>query len=124
MQPLCCRNFSAAKILPNPKLKNKRKIFIGGFSKQHGFASHEFLVVRGNGMGISMEWPAHPSLVRGWGCVTVIHTLSLKAERAKGHKYSFCKWIVSNYKIHVQSKFLKASILKLLNSSITKFIGQ
>ena len=50
MQPLCCRNFSAAKILPNPKLKNKRKKkFIGGFSKQHGFASQEFLVVRGNG---------------------------------------------------------------------------
>ena len=51
MQPLCCRNFSVAKILLNPKLKNKRKIFIGGFSKQHGFASQEFLVVRGNGWG-------------------------------------------------------------------------
>ena len=51
MQPLCCQNFSAAKILPNPKLKNKRKFFIGGFSKQCGFASHEFLVVRGNGWG-------------------------------------------------------------------------
>ena len=41
--------FSAAKILPNPKLKNKRKIFIQGRSKQYGFASQEFLVVRGNG---------------------------------------------------------------------------
>ena len=51
MQSSCCRSFSAAKILPNPKLKNKRKIFIGGFSKQYGFASQEFLVVRGNGWG-------------------------------------------------------------------------
>ena len=51
MQLSCCRSFSAAKILPNPKLKNKRKIFIGGFSKQYGFASQEFLVVRGNGWG-------------------------------------------------------------------------
>ena len=41
--------FSAAKILQNPKLKNKRKIFMGGFSKKYGFASQEFLVVRGNG---------------------------------------------------------------------------
>ena len=40
--------FSAAKILPNPKLKNKRKIFIQGRSKQYGFASQGFLVVRGN----------------------------------------------------------------------------
>ena len=35
---ICSRHaaevFSAAKILPNPKLKNKRKFFIGGFSKQ------------------------------------------------------------------------------------------
>ena len=51
VQPSCCRNFSAAKILPNPKLKNKRKIFIQGRSKQYGFASQEFLVVRGNGLG-------------------------------------------------------------------------
>ena len=51
MQPSCCRSFSAAKILPNPKLKNKRKICIGGLSKQYGFASQEFLVVRGNGWG-------------------------------------------------------------------------
>ena len=28
MQPSCCRSFSAAKILPNPKLKNKRKFFL------------------------------------------------------------------------------------------------
>ena len=51
MQPSCCRSFSAAKILPNLKLKNKRKIFIGGFSKQYGFASQELLVVRGNDWG-------------------------------------------------------------------------
>ena len=51
MQSSCCRSFSAVKILPNPKLKNKRKIFIGGFSKQCGFASQEFQVVRGNGWG-------------------------------------------------------------------------
>ena len=43
--------FSAAKILPNPELKNKRKIFIRGFSKQYDFASQGFLVVRGNGWG-------------------------------------------------------------------------
>ena len=43
--------FFAAKILPNPKLKNKRKFFIQGRSKQYGFASQEFLVVRGNGWG-------------------------------------------------------------------------
>ena len=30
-------------------LKIKEKNFIGGFSKQYGFASQEFLVVRGNG---------------------------------------------------------------------------
>ena len=45
------RSFSAAKILPNPKLENKRKIFNGGLSKQYGFASQGFLVVRGNGWG-------------------------------------------------------------------------
>ena len=49
MQPSCCRSFSAVKILPNPKLKDKRKNFIEGFSKQYGFASQEFRVVRGNG---------------------------------------------------------------------------
>ena len=52
---ICSRHaaevFSAAKILLNPKLKNKRNIFIGGFSKQYVFASQEFLVVRGNGWG-------------------------------------------------------------------------
>ena len=45
------RFFSAAKILPNPKLKKKEKNFIRGLSKQYGFASQEFLVVRGNGWG-------------------------------------------------------------------------
>ena len=49
MQLSCCRSFSAAKVLPNPKLKNKRKSFIGGLSKQYGFVSQGFLVVRGNG---------------------------------------------------------------------------
>ena len=42
------RFFPLLRFLPNPKLKNKRKIFIGGFSKQYVFASKEFLVVRGN----------------------------------------------------------------------------
>ena len=51
MQPSCCRGFSAAKILPNPKLKNKRNFFIEGCSKQCGFASQEFLDVRGNDWG-------------------------------------------------------------------------
>ena len=60
MQLSCCRGFSAAKILPNPKLKNKRKFFIGGFSKQYGFASQEFLVVRGNGWGFRWSgWHNH-----------------------------------------------------------------
>ena len=51
MQPSCCRSFFAVKILPNPKLKNNRKFFIGGLSKQYGFASQGFLVVRDNGWG-------------------------------------------------------------------------
>ena len=63
MQSSCCQGFTAAKILPNPKLENQRKIFIRGLSKQYGFASQEFLVVRGNGWGFSVEWPAHPPLV-------------------------------------------------------------
>ena len=41
--------FTVAKILPNPKLEKERKICIRGLSKQYGFASQEFLVVRGNG---------------------------------------------------------------------------
>ena len=48
-QPSCCGSFTAAKILPNPKLEKERKIFIQGLSKQYGFASQKFLVVRGNG---------------------------------------------------------------------------
>ena len=28
MQPSCCRGFSAAKILQNPRLEKERKIFI------------------------------------------------------------------------------------------------
>ena len=69
MQPACYRGFSAAKILPNPKLKNKRKFFIGGFSKQYDFASQEFLVVRGNGWGFL--WSGrHTRRWKGWGCVT------------------------------------------------------
>ena len=34
VQPLCCRSFSAAKILPNPKLKKKikEKFFYAEFS--------------------------------------------------------------------------------------------
>ena len=36
MQPSCCRSFSAAKILPNPKLEkkiNKRKFFYMRFKQ-------------------------------------------------------------------------------------------
>ena len=51
MQPSCCRGFTAANILPNPKLEKERKNFIRGLSKQYGFASRGFLVVRGNGWG-------------------------------------------------------------------------
>ena len=51
MQPLCCQGFSAAKILPNPKLEKERKNFIRGLRKEYGFVSQEFLVVRGNGWG-------------------------------------------------------------------------
>ena len=40
----------AAEILSNPKLE-KGKIFIGVFSKQYGFASQKFLVVRDYGLG-------------------------------------------------------------------------
>ena len=58
-----CQGFTAAKILPNPKLENQRKIFIRGLSKQYGFAPQEFLVIRGNDWGFSVEWPAHPPLV-------------------------------------------------------------
>ena len=47
----CCRGFTAAKILPNPKLEKERKNFIRGLSKQYGFASQGFLVVKGNGWG-------------------------------------------------------------------------
>ena len=33
VQPSCCRSFSAAKILPNPKLKKiKEKFFFAEFS--------------------------------------------------------------------------------------------
>ena len=49
MQQSCCSDFTVAKILPNPKLEKERKIFIRGLNKQYGFASQEFLVVRGNG---------------------------------------------------------------------------
>ena len=59
--------FSAAKILPNPKLKNKRKIFIQGRSKQYGFALQKFLLVRGNGWGFL--WSGRHT--RGWKGVGV-----------------------------------------------------
>ena len=70
MQQSCYRGFTATKILPNPKLGKERKIFIRGLSKQYGFASQEFLVVRGNGWGFL--WPAHPPLVGGGG-VSLVH---------------------------------------------------
>ena len=52
---MCSRH--AAEIFPLLRfyqilsLKNKRKFFIGGLSKQYDFASQGFLVVRGNGWG-------------------------------------------------------------------------
>ena len=67
--------FSAAKILPNPKLKNKRKIFIQGRSKQYGFASQEFLVVRGNGWGFL--WSGRHT--RSWKGVGVRKVVSEQA---------------------------------------------
>ena len=33
MQPSCCRGFTAAKILPNPKLKKEKKIFYTRFKQ-------------------------------------------------------------------------------------------
>ena len=41
-----CQDFSKSQVR-----KSKRKIFIRGLNKQYGFASQEFLVVRGNGWG-------------------------------------------------------------------------
>ena len=80
MQPSCCRSFSAAKILPNPKLKNKRKIFIGGFSKQYGFASQDFLVVRGNGWGFL--WSGrHTRRWKGVGLCQIHYATSFKILR-------------------------------------------
>ena len=72
--PICSRHateffFSAAMILSNPKLKNKRKIFIGGFSKQYSFASQEFLVIRGNSWGFL--WSGRHT--RRWKGVGVCH---------------------------------------------------
>ena len=52
MQLSCYRGFSAAKILPNPKLeKERKKKFYTRFKQAYGFASQGFLVVRGNGWG-------------------------------------------------------------------------
>ena len=50
-------------------LKNKIKIFIGGLSKQYGFASQGFLVVRGNGWGFLLSG-RH---TRRWKGVGVCH---------------------------------------------------
>ena len=70
MQPSCCRGFSAAKNLPNPKLEKERKFFTQGLSKQDDFASQEFLVVIDNDLGISVEWLTHPPLEGGGGVTT------------------------------------------------------
>ena len=48
---ICSRHAAEVFLLPifyQILSLNKRKFFIGGFSKQYGFASQEFLVVRGN----------------------------------------------------------------------------
>ena len=48
--PIC--SYYAAEILQNPKWRKgkkiKIKIFIRDLNKQYGFASQDFLVVRGN----------------------------------------------------------------------------
>ena len=45
MQMLCCQNFIKKSQV------YKRKKIIRGFSKQHGFASHDSLVIGSNGWG-------------------------------------------------------------------------
>ena len=61
MQLLCCRDFY--KILSGEK-----KIFYRNFSKQHGFASQEFLVIRGNDWGFLWSGRhTRPPLVGGGG---------------------------------------------------------
>ena len=40
-----CQDFTKSKL----EKEKGRKIFTQGLSKQYGFASHEFIVVRGNG---------------------------------------------------------------------------
>ena len=47
------------------------KIFIQGLSKQYGFASQGFLVVRGNA-GDFCGVTGTPAARRGWGCVSVV----------------------------------------------------
>ena len=53
--PICSRHaaevFPLPRFLPNPKLEKKKKIYTR-LSKQYGFASQGFLVVRGNGWGL------------------------------------------------------------------------
>ena len=59
MQLLCCRDFSKSQV-------RKGKNFIRVFSKQYGFTSLDFLVVRSNGWrfcGVA----ALPPLVGGGG---------------------------------------------------------
>ena len=57
MQLLCCRDFIKSQV-------RKGKNFIRVFSKQYGFASQDFLIVRSNGW---VGWLAHPPLVGGGG---------------------------------------------------------
>ena len=51
------RSRHAVEVLPLPRFyqilswKKKEKIFIRGLGKQYGFASQDFLVVKGNGRG-------------------------------------------------------------------------
>ena len=57
-----CQDFTKSQVR-----KSKRKIFIRGLSKQYGFASQEFLVVRGNGWGFMWSLSAHLPLEGGGG---------------------------------------------------------
>ena len=91
---MCSRH--AAEIFPLLRfyqilsLKNKRKFFIEGLSKQYGFASQGFLVVRGNGWdfyGVT----GTPAAGRGWGCVMLVSE----------HKYWQPCWLSLKY-IHMK----------------------
>ena len=71
------RSHHAVEVLPLPRIyqilswKKKEKKFIQGLSKQYGFASQGFLVVRvtaGDLCGVA----GTPAASRGWGYVSVV----------------------------------------------------